>query len=266
MSMRARVAGVDFSGARTAGKSIWIAEGSVSPDGILVDGLTRAAELPGGAVALEPALAALVDYVATLNDAVVGFDFPFSIPAALIAQPDWPAFVQHFAGAYPDPGAFRTACSEASATRELKRRTDVEARVPWCAYNLRLYRQTWAGIRHVLWPLVEGDRGRAIPMQNIRSGLPAIAEVCPASWLKREGLYYPYKGSGAEMLMARTSILDALIERQALQPIAGRMRDTIIGNTGGDALDSVLAAVATARIGDVLPRDGIERLEGRVYF
>ena len=60
MSIRNRVAGVDFSGARDAGKNIWIAEGTVSPSGVKIEKLQRASELPGGGHSFEPAIIALV--------------------------------------------------------------------------------------------------------------------------------------------------------------------------------------------------------------
>jgi hypothetical protein len=44
------------------------------------------------------------------------------------------------------------------------------------------------------------------------------------------------------------------------------MRQTILDNSGGDALDAVLSAVSVARITDPLPRDRFDQIESRVYF
>ena len=266
MSLRDRVAGVDFSGARAAGKNIWIAEGIVTGAGVKIESLGRAADLPGGKTAFAPALTALVEHVATLSDYVVGFDFPFSLPARLIAEHDWAAFVRRFSSDFDTSEIFREHCRAQTGGREYKRATDTEARVPWSAYNLRLYRQTWAGIRHVLHPLIEHDRARIIPIQEPLSGKPIIAEICPASTLKAEDLYVPYKGRGEDLRRARESILKDMTRRGLLSPVRGRLRDVILNNTGGDALDSVLSAIAAARIEDAAPRGDLDRIECRVYF
>lgn len=265
MSLRSRVAGVDFSGAREAGKNIWIAEGAVTPNGVKIEALRRAADLPGGANAFDPAMKALVDHVATLTEHVIGFDFPFSLPADLITQDNWVSFIRRFATNYTNSEQFREDCRRQTGGREFKRATDTEARVPWCAYNLRLYRQTWAGIRHVLLPLVERDC-HVIPMQQPAADKPLIAEICPASTLKAEGLYVPYKGRGDKLRVARAGILREVTQRGLLASVRGSLRDTILDNTGGDALDSVLSAIAAARIDDPAPRNDLDRIECRVYF
>lgn len=266
MSLRDRVAGVDFSGARAAGKNIWIAEGAVTADGVKIEMLQCAADLPGGANAFDPAMTALVDHVATLTEHVIGFDFPFSLPADLIEQDTWPAFIHDFASNYSTPEQFREHCRDRTGGREYKRATDTEARVPWCAYNLRLYRQTWAGIRHVLFPLVEHWGARVIPMQKPVKEAPLIAEICPASTLKAEGLYVPYKGPDADLRAAREHILRSVTRRGLLSPLRGTLRTTVLENTGGDALDAVLSAIAAARIDDPKPRNDLDRIECRVYF
>jgi hypothetical protein len=266
MTLRSRVAGVDFSGARDAGNNIWIAAGDVTPDGVRIETLDRAADLPGGAKEFRPAIDALVSRVAALPDHLVGFDFPFSLPIELIEQRSWTAFVRSFSKQHPEPESFRDHCRSLTGGKELKRKTDREARVPWCAYNLRLYRQTWTGIRHVLHPLVKNNHARVIPMQTEQPGKPLIAEICPASLLKREDLYKPYKGRGPELRASRANIVRELTRRRLLCPIRGRMRQAILDNTGGDALDAVLSAIAAARIETALPRDRFDRLESRVYF
>ena len=266
MSLRDRVAGVDFSGARDAGKHIWITEGTNTSRGVKIESLLRADALPGSSSKFEDALPALVKYIGTLSNHIIGFDFPFSLPEPLIQEDIWTEFVSRFATDYETSSDFRDSCRAYTGGKELKRRTDVEARVPWCAYNLRLYRQTWSGIRHVLAPLVQGDTARVIPMQKPRQGLPIIAEICPASLLKKEALNLPYKRPNPGHAEARGEIVRELTRRKLLSPVRGKLREAIIGDPGGDALDAVLAAIGAASIEDADPRDDTDLIEARVYF
>ncbi len=270
MTARSRVLGVDFSGARDAGNKIWIAEAIVTASGIEIESCRRARDLPGGAVDRDHALGALVELLAGESDTLAGFDFPFSLPAKLIFERSWEEFVSAFAQRYPTPESFRDDCTDRSDGRELKRRTDVEARVPFSAYNLRLYRQTYWGIRDVLHPLIVNDSARVIPMQIPRAGVSVIAEICPASTLKREELYGSYKGRGPKLRMAREFIVEQLIERCALQRPGKSDLSNILDNNGGDALDAVIAAIGAARViadpGVMRPRDALDRIEARVYF
>ena len=269
MTARSRVLGVDFSGARDAGNKIWIAEAVVTANGIDIDSCRPARDLPGGAVDRDRALRALVEHLAGKADALAGLDFPFSLPATLIPDRSWEEFVSGFARCFPTPESFRDDCTDRGGG-ELKRRTDVEARVPFSAYNLRLYRQTYWGIRDVLHPLIADDAARVIPIQTPRAGASVIAEICPASILKREGLYRSYKGRGPALRMARAFIVERLIEQRALRRPGVSVLSRMLADTGGDALDAVIAAIGAARViadPDIMrPRDELDRIEARVYF
>lgn len=261
---------MDFSGARDAGKRIWVAEGVATAKGVKIESCRRARDLPGGAVGLDAALGALVTHIASAGDAVIGLDFPFSLPESLITEPDWESFIASFAGKYPTADSFRDACRLATGGKELKRRTDVEARVPFGAYNLRLYRQTYAGIGRVLCPLVSSGRARTAPMQPPEPGKPILVEACPASLLKREDLYPSYKGGGDSPREARKTIVAGLAGRRLLAPLPHLVRREVIDDPGGDALDSVIAAICAFRAANdptaLAPRDGQERLEARVFY
>ena len=270
MTARSRVVGVDFSGARDAGNKIWIAEAVATASGIEIVSCQRARDLPGGAVDRESALRALVEHIAGQTDAIAGFDFPFSLPATLIFERRWEEFISGFARRYATPETFRADCTDRSDGRELKRRTDVEARVPFSAYNLRLYRQTYWGIRDVLHRFIDKDAARVIPMQTPRAGASVIAEICPASTLKREGLYGSYKGRDHKLRTAREFIVEQLIERGALRRPGKSVLSKLLDDAGGDALDAVIAAIGAARVaadpGIMRPRDDLDRIEARVYF
>jgi hypothetical protein len=262
-----RILGVDFSGASDAGRKIWVAEGRLSTSGALE--LTRcvpAMDLPGGGVAPEQAVPALARHVAKLDDARVGCDFPFSLPRNIIATRTWKSFALRYAAEFADAESFRSIMRSRHDAIEHKRMTDRIAGTPFNSYNLRLYRQTWWGITGVVSPLVRAGRAIVRPQQRLTAGKPTLIEVCAACTLKSINLYPPYKGKAPEHRKARKRILDHLIDRGALTVSARRTRRLLLDNEGGDALDAVIGAVATARADLHQEADAYQRLEGRVYF
>lgn len=265
--MRRRAIGVDFSGARDAGRAIWIAEGAIRRHGLELADCRPAAELPGGGRGRTAALAALVAYLGAQGDAVVGCDVPVGLPIKLVEERDWPAFLVKFSKRHGSAEAFRADCLRRSP-RELRRPTDLEAKTPFCAWNLRLYRQTYHGIADLLAPLVAAGRATVGPMQPPAEGCAWILETCPASVLKRLGLYRPFKGRSAPLMRNRRGILDALVEHGALTAPPRELRARLIGDPGGDALDAVIAALAA---GSAVrrahpPATAEEMLGGKVYF
>lgn len=215
---RTTLYGVDFSGAKDAGKRIWIAAGTVRYGSLTITGCYPARDLPGS-------------------------------------------------GRYPDPGSFRQRCRTGGGARELKRRTDQETRTPFSPYNLRLYRQTYYGISRLLNPLIRDQQASVLPMQQPHPERPWLLEICPASTLKRGGLSTSYKGRGRRA--ARESILSALEDAGRLTIQAGSVRQDILKNRCGDALDSVIAVDALFRAlqrpAELLPAEPAYRLEGYVY-
>lgn len=263
-----RFLGVDFSGARNAGNTIWIAEGSEIGGRLEIDRLCRARDLPGGAPDRAPALSALRAHLADRDSALVGLDFPFSLPGDLIDAPDWLDFALGFAARYPDAETFRDDCRRRTNGREHKRRTDREAETPFSAYNLRLYRQTYWGIADVLAPLAEDRRIAIAPMLERSGAHCTLAESCPASSLKRLGCYRPYKGRGAAFQASRMRILDRL--REEGLTCNGALKDTAVADIGGDGLDAIIAATTMWRIAKEPPshmtcRDRVDALEARVF-
>lgn len=271
MSIR-RIFGVDFSGAEAAGQAIWIAAARPRRGGgaLRIEDCRPAASLPGSGVARADCLAALTRFIARQRNAAFGLDFPFSLPAPLIAVADWQSYVLSFTDRYATAEAFRQACRTAADGRELKRLTDRVSRVPFGAYNLRLYRQTYYGIGHLLAPLLRGRSAWVLPMQAPAGDKPWLFEICPASTLKAANLYPPYKGRGRAFRAARSDILHELVARGALMPPAPTLEERILENCGGDALDSVISAVAAWQAvrqpaSEHRPTT-LERIEGRVYF
>jgi len=265
-----RVFGVDFSGAESAGDKIWIAEARIDGRRIRVASCRPAALLPGSGRKRAQCLEALVDFIAAQRNSVVGCDFPFSLPSSMIDARDWRAFALDFADRFGTADDFLGDCRRRGIGRELRRDCDRESRVPFAAYNLRIYRQTYHGIRDFLAPLVRDRRAVVLPMERPQGALPWVIETCPASTLKHADLYPPYKGRGDDARAARVAILHGLVRRKLLAPLPPALRRLSIENAGGDALDSIIAAAATARAylagTFALGCSAMERLEGRVYF
>jgi hypothetical protein len=261
-----RLLGIDFSGAQDAGRKIWIAEGRRTGGPLDIIDCRPAMDLAGGSRMPEPAIAALARHIIAVPDTIAGCDFPFSLPVDLVDAKDWRGFAINFRQRFIDPLSFHDLCHQATGGIETKRRTDREDKTPFNSFNLRLYRQTWWGIGHLLAPLVAADAVRVWPQMARRTGRPTIVEVCAACSLIRLDCYPSYKGRTKKHRDARKRILDLLIARDFLVPPKRAMRNLLLDNQGGDALDAVIGAVAVNRSALHAKRDHIDRLEGRVFY
>ena len=269
--MPERIIGIDWSGATDAGRRIYIAEGRLADGGLGLTALRRAEELPGAHRQRETCLPVLCAWLAAQGPCAVGLDFPFGLPRPLVDAPDWVSFVADFPVRFRSPEAFRDWCRDRSGRRELRRRTDIETRTPFAPYNLRLYRQTYWGITALLAPLVARGAAVALPMQPAAPGLPWLLEACPASLLKRLGEYTPYKGRGVRRRDARVHILETLRARERLHKPRKAIVERIVDDSGGDALDAVIAGLAAARAVEggyrpVEDRSGDYAVEALVYW
>lgn len=271
--MRRRAIGIDFSGARDAGTSIWISEGSIDARGrYRLEGCRPAYRRLNCSRKRDDALPALAAWIAEQDDAVIGCDFPFALPQCAVDETSWHEFVRNF-GRHATADDFRHAMRTRHARavqREPKRRTDLpeHAATPWNPWNIRLYRQTHAGIGSLLAPLL--GRATIVPFDRPVEGRPLVVETCPASSLKQLGLYRThggYKGAGADRHRKRGRIIDALVDAK-LVTLSPTLRSDIVANRGGDALDSVIAALgaiaALPQIGRQLGYD--QPIEGWVYY
>ncbi len=252
--------GIDFSGARLAGEKIWIARAKFERGKLHIEDLKRADELPNSSVERDLALAALVELLNSEN-AVAGLDFPFSLARESLGETNYNDFLNSSA-TFSDADAFKAAFTD------VRRRTDRDGKTPFSPLNHRLYRQTFHGIRDVLRPLVE--RGaRVLPMMETKDDALWLLEICPASTLKKEGLYLSYKGKSDLQRANRETILREIKARFGIETQTA-MDERMIDDTEGDALDAVLAALGTLRgvqnIESLKSRDAIDSLEGRVYF
>ncbi len=262
--------GVDFSGASDAGRAIWISQAMADDDRLHVDSCQPASALPDSNRDRETAFAALRTLVQRAGNASIGLDFPLSVPSQVMGEQSWDEFVASFADTYPTPRDFQFFAHISTGGRELRRACEVDAKVPFASYNLRLYLQTYHGLRDLVAPLVSAGQAAVLPMQARLPGKAALVEICPASTLKRLGLYVgpPYKGRETSAAERRAAILDALAGLDVV--MTEDVRAVALANSGGDALDSLIAAYAVwqaQRSGDLNAEPTAqERVEGRIYF
>ena len=261
-----RLLGIDFSGAQDAGRKIWVAEARRSDGPLAIELCRPASDLPGGSREPDIAIAALARHIMAEQDTIVGCDFPFSLPLDLVQAKDWRSFALGFRQRFVDPLSFYDLCHRETGGIETKRRTDREDRTPFNSFNLRLYRQTWWGIGHLLAPLVKADAATIWPQMDKQAGKPVVVEVCAACSLIRLDCYPSYKGRMPVHRKARRQILDLLIARGYLAPPKRALRALLLDNQGGDALDAVIGAIAVNRSDFNRPRDRVDRLEGRVFY
>lgn len=260
-----RILGVDFSGARDAGQKIWLTvcverggelhvKSSV-PAGTQFDADTRAECLDGLRAAIERA-------------DVVGLDFPFGLPVAVHDHDRWREVAAWIASDVTDPQDLQAVCVErAQAATDgersyLRRQTD-EPHGALSPYHWFVAAQTFYGVRNVLWPLVEREVISVKPTDD-RDRTP-VCEVYPAGTLRDIGLpAQGYKDDTDEARQRRETIVDGL----QLTPLALHgIGDHLIADVGGDALDSVLAALAAWRANreGFEPGDAYDPVEGHIF-
>jgi hypothetical protein len=80
------VYGVDFSGARDAGKKIWIARGLIQEDVLLITACFQAEDLPESGRDRQQGLKALRRFISSQSGSIFGLDFPFGIPVFLVKE------------------------------------------------------------------------------------------------------------------------------------------------------------------------------------
>ena len=259
------ILGVDFSGAALAGEKIWLARAHFDGEKLVFSELRNAANLPGGAPQREAALKALVAYIQSFEAPICGFDFPFSLQANELDAPNWRDWALSLPARFAGADEFRAAYVGA------KRETDIRAKTPFSPLNLRLYRQTYYGIAHVLAPLLRTN-ALALPFDEPNAQPNATAawllEICPASLLKKHKLYFSYKGKSEAQQENRARILGESQLKFQLE-ISDEIRQSALDDSEGDALDAILSAVCVARAlekNQWAPRNEGEKLEGRVYY
>jgi hypothetical protein len=253
--------GVDFSGAKLAGRNTWVARLEPADDRRRppYHRLTelRSLERLSGTAERAPALAHLVERVAASEGALWALDFPFGLPVEVMkAGARWPdqlAFLREWGeDAYGAGVECLRRAKQLGGPNHIRRLTDLEEKAPFDCYHYRIIYQTFHGMRDVLGPLWGARRTAILPFQygRLAAARRVLVEACPASTLRRLGLphnnYKQPEGGPLtrKRLRARRAILKGLAWRVE---IGDTFRRVIMRNGGGDALDAVLAAVGALR-------------------
>src|SRR5215210_7488583 len=249
--------GVDFSGAKLAGRNTWVAR--IEPllfkrkqSQYVLTELFRLEEACGSADR-PAALNHLVRMIAESRQALWALDFPFGLPVEVM-EPNarWSAqFGFLRAWGADDYGVGLECIRRAEAVcgrKHIRRLTDTEVKAPFDPYHYRIIYQTFYGMRDVLGPLRRRKRTAILPFQygRLPSAERILVEACPASTLKLLSLpHQNYKQPEGgpltpKRLRTRRLILKGLDD---CVRITDSQRRVIMRNGGGDALDAVIAAV-----------------------
>jgi hypothetical protein len=290
--------GVDFSGAKSAGRNTWIArlERASGPRKRAGASTAQAPARLRGPLALAslhrletlcdtadrgPALAHLTELVAASDSAVWGLDFPFGLPVELFPpKSKWADQLAFLAEWGDDAYACGLECVRRALLLDdamhIRRTTDSESRTPYVCYHYRIIYQTFFGMRDVLAPLSRVTGTAVLPFQYRRlpTAKRVVLECCPSSVLKRLCLpHQNYKQPQGgpllrKRLRTRHQILEALAE---FVTMSDRDRRVIMRNGGGDALDAVIAAVGAAAAFHAADHTAIARharypREGYLFF
>lgn len=262
--IKSKIVGIDFSGAQNAGKRIWISRGVIQGNRLIIDDCFSLNEIVDTGSEPLRCLPELCRLVVNMRDTAIGLDFPFSLPHKLFNMENWEELLNYLKDNFYSPQYFREFCRRAGGDTELKRATDKRSCAPWSPYNLRLYRQTYYGMKYLLLPLVAKNKVSVIPMHMPAVNKPWILEVCPACTLKRLNLYPgPYKGDNAGFSRNRKNILDGLEKAGLVYIGSDELTYKIITEKNGDAIDSVVCAVATMRA--VTTRSYASLSSNRIY-
>ena len=278
--MFASIHGVDFSGARLAGRNTWVArlEAAGRRRFRLTD--LDCLEKLAGTAERTPALTFLVRLIAASDTALWALDFPFGLPIEVMtAGAPWShqfRFLREWGDDAYGAGLECVRRARRLGTKlHIRRLSDTETKTPFDCYHYRIIFQTFYGMRDVLGPLRRDAATAVLPFQYRR--LPTVKRVllesCPASVLKLLRLpHQNYKQTSAgplnrKRLLARRAILAGLASHVAVGP---GHRWVIMRNAGGDALDAVIAAVGARRAWRqtdhvAVARHPRYRREGRVY-
>ncbi len=240
-----RIHGIDFSGAQDAGESIWITSGEINGDRLEIEKCRSAAD-EFDARDRKIVLEELREFVTDRNQSVFGFDFPFGLPETVTDVTDWNEFVETFSDDFDGPDHLRETCI-GRADGQKSRATEVKT-TALCPYGVRIKYQTFYGIHDLLNPLLSDSEVSVLPMMERKSDQPWLIEIYPAATLDQFGLCYRnYKDDSEASRKRRGRNLDGVLNDGNAKLGDEGIREVVVTDSDGDALDSIVAAVATFR-------------------
>ena len=253
--------GVDFSGAKLAGRNTWVAR--VEPvrarGGSPRYRLTALSPLEklAGTAERGPALAHLAGMIAESDAALWAMDFPFGLPVEVMhAGARWADQLDFLSGFGEDAYGLGEECLRRAKALggplHIRRETDRDAKTPFDCYHYRIIYQTFYGMRDVLGRLhrLRGTAVLPFHYRRLPTARRVLVEACPASTLKRLGLpHQNYKqAEGGPLTRRRLRTRRAILSGLAgCVSIEDRHRRIMMRNGGGDALDALIAAVGGAQ-------------------
>jgi hypothetical protein len=277
------VYGVDFSGARLAGRTTWLAR--IEPPAGR-DGRWRLTELANlerlcGSAEREAALRHLVQLIGSTRLALWALDFPFGLPVEIM-EPGarWPSQLELLRAHGEDAYGLGVECLRRAKAlggpNHIRRQTDSEAKTPFDCYHYRIIYQTFYGMRDLLGPVSAMRDTAVLPFQyrKLRSAWRVLVEACPGSTLKRLGLphrNYKQPAGGPLSALRRRTRHAMLAGLTPLLAIEDRHRRVMMRDGGGDAIDAAVAALGALQAWAIADHRLIARhprypREGRLFI
>jgi hypothetical protein len=134
--------GVDFSGARLAGRAIWIATAEPGRRRLRLKGLSRL-DRACGTAERGPVLAFLVERILASVDSLWSMDFPFGFPLEVLADGTrWRDQLAFLGGWGEDAYAAGVECCRRAEAlgypKHVRRLTDAETKATFDSYHYRI--------------------------------------------------------------------------------------------------------------------------------
>lgn len=232
LPQQGRVVGVDWSGAVHAHRKVWAAT-LVFERG---QGRLQLLQRPFTSRGAQSVSEGLGPWLAAQDANVAGLDFCFSLEAGQLTSLELPSTGPRELGQAIGARFISAEAFKAAVGPEKKRVTDARCAAPFAPTNLRMYKQTYWGLRAL------GTCRGAFPPWSTSPG-PAVVEVLPAEVVRWLGLPKTYKGRDFEQ--RRREILRRVRESTELR-IPDSELLTMVSDADGDALDALLAALSAA--------------------
>lgn len=246
-----RIYGVDFGDCFESGDALWVSEATVEDDELRILDCRSASERFGVPHDRSLVLRSVTSFLSTVPDSsVVGLNFPFGLPDELVPVADWMTFLARFPDWFTSPEDLRRRClmhaELVTGNRTTILRETDEPLGALSPYDRRLQDRTFYGIRDVLRPLVTTELVAVQPMMESRQSRPSLLETYPAGTLEELELHIAgYTDDSERARQRREENLDGLREHGVA--FSSEVRSRVLSDTGGNAINSVVAAFAAYR-------------------